>query len=331
MNHVTHPDSSPPLPLSPISVVIPVYNSESTLEELCNRLVKVLGPFTPDFEILLINDGSHDSSWERIEQLSRVHPSVRGVNLLRNYGQHNALLCGIMEARFGITVTLDDDLQQHPEDLPALVGKLLQGYDVVYGARTTESHGVWRNLAARVTKRMLQSAMGVETAKHVSPFRAFRTPIRNAFPRDAGPLVSIDVMLTWGAASYAIVPVQHDPRQQGTSGYSLTKLITHTMNMVTGFTSLPLQAASVMGFCLTFIGILILGYVLIQFLLVGSKVPGFPFLASIIALFSGTQLFAIGIIGEYLARMHQRSMGKPSYVVRNKTEYSGSANHGTNQ
>ena len=128
--------------------------------------------------------------------------------------------------------------------------------------------------------------------------------------------MSIDVLLTWGTNRFAAVPVAHEPRKQGTSGYSFRKLITHAMNMMTGFTTLPLQIASLVGFVFTFFGFCVLGYVLVRYFMHGDPVPGFPFLASIVAVFSGAQLFALGIIGEYLARMHFRSLQKPPYVVR---------------
>ena len=128
--------------------------------------------------------------------------------------------------------------------------------------------------------------------------------------------MSIDVLLTWGTTRFAAVPVRHDPRQVGVSNYTFRKLVRHALNMMTGFSTLPLQLASVVGFAFTLFGLLLLVYVIGRYLIEGGSVPGFPFLASTIALFSGAQLFALGIIGEYLARMHFRMMDRPSYVIR---------------
>ena len=153
--------------------------------------------------------------------------------------------------------------------------------------------------------------MGAETARHVSAFRAFRTRLRDAFATYRGPYVSIDVLLTWGTTRFSHLTVRHEPRAMGASNYTIRKLVTHAFNMMTGFSTLPLQIASVIGFLFTFLGFLILLYVLISYLTNGAVVPGFAFLASIIAIFSGAQLFALGIIGEYLARMHFRSHGSP--------------------
>jgi undecaprenyl-phosphate 4-deoxy-4-formamido-L-arabinose transferase len=132
--------------------------------------------------------------------------------------------------------------------------------------------------------------------------------------------VSIDVLLTWATSSFVAVEVRHDPRTAGQSNYTVGKLITHALNMLTGFTTLPLQLASFCGFGVTAFGIGILIYVVGRYLWRGTSVPGFPFLASIVAIFSGTQLFALGIIGEYLARVHTKTMEKPAYTVRSEIE-----------
>lgn len=235
---------------------------------------------------------------------------------MRNYGQHNALLAGIREAQYSVIVTMDDDLQNPPEEIPLLLAKLHEGYDVVYGTPAREQHGPWRDLASRVTKLVLQSAMGAETARKVSAFRVFRTQVREAFANYQGPFVSIDVLLTWGTTRFAAVSVRHDPRRIGKSNYTFRKLVTHALNMMTGFSVLPLQLASLMGFCFALFGLLVLVYVLGRYLIQGGSVPGFPFLASTIAIFSGVQLLSLGIIGEYLSRMHFRIMEKPTYVIR---------------
>jgi len=300
---------------SSLSVVIPVYNSEPVLQTLIQRLGPVLSSLALEFEVILVNDGSRDRSWEVICQLAEDHPWVQGINLMRNYGQHNTLLCGIRKAKYKVVVTMDDDLQNPPEEIPKLLSKLAEGYDVVYGTPEKEQHGFCRNLASQITKLALQSAMGVTTARQVSAYRAFRINLREAFAGYRSPFVSIDVLLTWGTTRFTAVPVRHESRSIGESHYSIRKLVTHALNMMTGFSTLPFQLASLMGFAFTFFGIGVLIYVVGRYLIFGSSVPGFPFLASIIAIFSGAQLFALGILGEYLARMHFRTMGRPPYNV----------------
>lgn len=304
------------VPATGISVVIPVYRSEAVLPELVARLQVVLAEISTDYELILVNDCSPDGSWEVIGGLAQRYPWVRGINLMRNYGQHNALLCGIRDAQYDVIVTMDDDLQHPPEEIPKLLACLSEGYDVVYGTPQHEEHGLLRDLASVITKMALQNVMGAAIARQVSAFRVFRTKVADAFRSYDGSFVSIDVLLTWGTNRFAAVQVRHEARKQGTSGYTFRKLITHAMNMMTGFSTLPLQMASVVGFAFTLLGVGVLVYVGVRYLFDGNPVPGFPFLASIIALFAGAQLFALGIIGEYLARMHFRSMQKPPYVIR---------------
>jgi len=302
-----------------VSVVVPVYNGQESLVELVERLEASLAPLTGRWEVILVNDGSRDQSWPVICQLAADHSRVRGLNLMRNYGQHNALLAGILQARHDVIVTLDDDLQNPPEEVPNLIAKLAEGFDVVYGAPSKEQHGFWRNIASRVTKLTLQTIMGAETARRVSAFRAFRTQVRDAFASYRSPYVSIDVLLTWGTTRFAAVQVQHEPRRTGVSNYTFSKLVIHALNLMTGFSTWPLKLASFIGFGFTLFGLGILAYVVGRYIIQGGSIPGFPFLASVIAIFSGAQLFALGVIGEYLARIHYRMMDRPAYTVREST------------
>lgn len=300
-----------------VSIVIPVYNSAESIGLVVEELHQHLPEMVEEWEIVLVEDDSHDASWQRIVEMLPRYPRLRAFKLMRNYGQHNALLCGIRAARYPIIVTMDDD-QQHPVDaLPQMLAKLGEGYDVVYGSPEQERHGLLRDLASQMTKLVLQQAMGAETARNISAYRVFRTSLRDAFAEYRGPHVNIDVLLTWGTKRFAMLRVPHRPRTLGQSNYTLSKLINHTFNMMTGFSTMPLQIASMLGFALTLFGALLLFYIIVvRILIFGFEVPGFTFLASVISIFAGAQMFTLGIIGEYLARMHFRMMDKPPYVVR---------------
>ncbi len=303
-----------------LSVVIPVYRSEESLRELHQRLVATLTGLDMSFEILFVDDCGGDGSWSVIQSMAAEDTRVRGFRMSRNYGQHNALLAGIQAARGGLIATLDDDLQHPPEELPKLLAKLAEGYDVVYGPPEKEQHGFFRNMASQITKMALQGAMGAETARHVSAFRVFRTELRGAFAEYKSPSVNLDVLLTWATTRFTALPVRHESRKYGESGYNTRKLLQHAMNMMTGFSTMPLKLASVIGFVFALFGLLVLAYVVLRYLIWGGVVPGFTFLASVVALFSGAQLLALGIMGEYLARMHQRTMDRPVYLLRETTE-----------
>lgn len=302
-----------------VSVVMPVYRSEASLRPLVERLLTVLGARPAAFEIILVNDGSPDRCWALIEDLAGVSPHIRGINLMRNFGQHNALLCGIRVARHEVIVTLDADLQHPPEEIPKLLARLAEGFDVVYGVPLEGKHSLFRRLASRLVRFAVLRTLGIANASQISALRAFRTQVRDAFAEFQGPFVSIDVLLTWGTMRFTSVTVRHDARMHGRSSYSLPKLLAHFFDLLTGFSTLPLRLASWIGFFFTIFGIGILVYVVGRYLIHGYSVPGFPFLASIIAIFAGAQLFALGIIGEYIARMHFRLMDRPTYAVRQTT------------
>lgn len=301
-----------------ISAVIPVYNSQESLAPLVERLTHVLAEIAPDHEIILVDDGSRDTSWQVIQQLSASHPRVTGIKLMRNYGQHNALLAGIRQSRFPIIVTLDDDLQHPPEELPKLITKLGEGFDVVYGTPQKMPHSLWRNLTSSLTKRILAFVMGVKTVKEISAFRAFRANLKKAFINYNNPGIILDVLLSWGTTRFTHVTVNEQPREQGKSNYSFAKLVGQALLILTGYSTIPLRFASWFGFVVVIFGIVILLKVVLDYFLLGS-IPGFTFLASISSIFSGAILFALGIFGEYLARIFDSSMQRPAYSVEEIT------------
>ncbi len=300
------------------SVVIPVYRSEQTLDFLIQRLGAVLPTLADEYEVVLVNDGSPDNSWGAIERLAKQTPWVRGVNLMRNYGQHNATLCGIRAARYEIIFVMDDDLQNPPEEMPKLLAKLNEGYDVVYGVSRKRQQAWYKSLVSAFLKRAIAYIMGQQAVRDIGAFKAFRADLRNAFDTFNGPAVLVDVLLSWGTNRFASVTVEESPRAVGKSNYNLSKLIRVFLLVLTSYTTAPLRFASILGFVFTLFGFFVFIYVLATYFLYGS-VEGFPFLSSIIAIFSGAQLFALGIIGEYLARLFDRSSGRKTYTIRETT------------
>jgi len=213
-------------------------------------------------------------------------------------------------------VTLDDDLQHPPEEIPKLLSKLNEGYDVVYGRPAERSHSAWRNISSKILKTVLKVVLGAEMGGHSSAFRSFRAILRRGFENFADAQLSIDVLLSWSVARATHIPVEHQARRVGKSGYTFRKLMLLAFNMLTGYSTLPLRVASGVGLVTSLIGIVMFFYVVIRRLLQTTPVPGFAWIASEIALFAGMQLFAIGVIGEYVARLHFRTMGKPPCVIR---------------
>jgi len=297
-----------------LSVVVPCFNSEGTLPNLIEELSAIIHTAGGPAEVILVNDGSRDGTWNVIDRLAREHDFVVGIDLMRNYGQHNATLCGIRAARYDKIVTMDDDLQNPPAEIPRMLEKLEQGFDVVYGVPREPVQSWWRTLSSFLTKRAVALATGQAAVTDLSAFRAFRTRIRDASAAYRSPQIQIDVLLGWGTARITGIEVDWRARTIGRSNYGLLALFNHAALLWTGYTTAPLRLASLVGFAFVLFGAMILAYVVGRFLLEGS-VPGFPFLAASIAIFGGVQLFALGIIGEYLARIHDRNLDRPTYVI----------------
>ena len=295
------------------SIVIPVYNGAETVPVLIEHLSRVLPGAAGKYEVILVNDGSRDNSWAVVQDLQRQYPWVIGINLMRNYGQHNATLCGVRAARYEVTVTMDDDLQHPPEEIAVLLAELENGYDVAYGAPRKLPQGFLRNWMTKTIKILLSRVMGMPTLRDFSAFRAFRTKLRNAFADFRSPSTTLDVLLSWGTTRFTSVPVNIVPSERR-SNYSFLALVKVAILVLLGFSTAPLRMTSWIGFFMTLFGLGILIYVLVIYFIQGS-LPGFPFLASIIAIFSGAQLFTLGIFGEYLARMFDRIMDRPPYVI----------------
>jgi glycosyltransferase involved in cell wall biosynthesis len=305
-----------PKPPISVSVIVPTYRSASTLPELMTRIEAALDSTLDEYEILIVNDGSPDETWSVLSDCISKHPRLRAIDLLRNYGQHNALLAGIRAAQGSVLVTMDDDLQHRPEEIPKLLQALTLDHDLVYGYAEQEEHEPWRNAASQLSKLSLAAVLGVEAARKASAFRAFRAELRHAFADNHDSAVALDVLLSWATTRVRAIPVRMDQRREGRSNYTIRTLGRHALNLVTGYSTAPLRLVTYVGIMMGLFGIAILTFVIGRFLLEGRAEPGFAFIASIVALFSGAQLAALGVLGEYLGRIHFRSMGRPAYAIR---------------
>lgn len=302
------------MPQFSCSVVIPVYRGAETIVPLVEQLLSVLPGCTTEHEIILVNDSSPDNSWALIQDLSRKHPTVRGIHLMRNFGQHNATLCGLRAARREVVVTMDDDLQHPPDQIPRLLDELAKGHDVVYGVWRQREHSWWRARLAAFIRRAVAFVMATKTVRDITSFRAIRTSVREAFTGFERSDVLLDVLLSWGTTRFGTVTVDEQPRAAGESNYTFWKLVGVALLVLTSYTTAPLRLASLLGLGFTAFGAVAFGYVLFVYFALGS-VPGFSFLAASILMFAGVQLFCLGIIGEYLARVFERTAGRPPYVV----------------
>jgi undecaprenyl-phosphate 4-deoxy-4-formamido-L-arabinose transferase len=303
-----------------VSVVVPCYRSAATLPRLVEGLSAVLPEVTTAYEVILVVDGSPDNTWDVASQLTAKYPHTRAIRLARNYGQHNALIAGVRQARYEIVVTMDDDLQHPPDQVPVLLKELRDDIDLVYGVPTEEEHGFLRSLASRAVKASMASALGIHDARSISAFRAFRTFLRDGFDGLDGPHASVDVALSWSTTRIAQTTVRMEDRADGKSNYTTWMLVKHALTLITGYSTEPLRLVGYLGFICAVFGIGLFGVIIYKYATGATTVAGFTTIASMVALFSGAQMLALGVLGEYVGRLHSGSMGRPTYVIRERTD-----------
>lgn len=298
-----------------LSVVIPVYRSEATLELLLQRLLSALRDLGRTFEIVLVDDGSPDGSWSQIELLqSRYREEVVAIQLMRNFGQHNALMCGLRRARGRFVLTMDDDLQNPPEEIGKLLLALEQGdCDLVYGNYGEKKHSSFRNLGSLVVNEFYRRVF--RTRVTVTSFRLIRRPLVEAILNTRHPAIFLDGLLAWNTQRISSVPVAHHPRQEGRSTYSLGRLVGLAMNLFTCFSLIPLRFVSAIGAMVFATGI-VLGLVAGGLWLFGGGSVGSIPVIAVCSVLAGLQLFAVGLLGEYVGRMQLTMSGKPQYRER---------------
>jgi len=301
-----------------ISVVVPVYRSASTLEQLCQRLISALESARVSFEIILVEDCGPDNSWEVVTAIASKERRVRGIRLTRNFGQHAATLCGISLAEGKRVVTIDDDLEQRPEDIARLLEKAGEGCALVYGVYQQRSHSIWRNATSALARRLFRIAIPSLNYEYTS-FRVIEGRIARALAKFDSPFPFIDGYLSWLTNDCAAVAVEHDSRQSGTSTYTVRKLLTHTINIFVTFSDLPLRLASWFGLLAFLAGMIWFVFIVVARILGGITVSGFSSLMAGITLFGGVQLLILGVMGEYLSRVSFKAARRPLFHVAEDT------------
>jgi undecaprenyl-phosphate 4-deoxy-4-formamido-L-arabinose transferase len=301
-----------------ISVIIPVYNSAPTLEQLHARLTSTLAPLGQSYEIILVDDGSRDDSWAGLDALRAIDSvHVVAVQLMRNYGQHNALMCGLELARGAYVITMDDDLQNPPEDIPKMLAHIEDsGLDLVYGYPHDRKHAGWRNLGSAIVWHFYRTVF----RNPVTPtsFRVMSHQLAKSVMFYDLNFTYLDGLLAWCTSRIGAVEVAHHARAEGKSNYSVSKLLLLALNLYTNFSLLPLQIVSGMGLLAACSGFVVGAYYLFQYLVSNILVPGFASTIIAVLILGGAQLLALGVIGEYLGRLHLNVNRKPQYVVRHR-------------
>lgn len=299
------------------SIVVPVYNSEASLYELYSRTKKTFEKTDDAFEMILVDDGSRDKSWKVLEKLHSRDKRIKIIQLIRNFGQHNALICGLGYATGDFAITIDDDLQHPPEEIPKLIAEIRKGYDVVYGQYIRKEHGFGRNFGTDFINYILRKV--TYRNFNLTSFRIIRKVVVDKMVKHHNFTVNIDVCISNLVTNekVGLTLVKHQKRKFGKTNYSLRKLIAFTINLILNFSTFPLQIASVMGLSFSFLSFLAaIGLLADHFFLHKVFLPGWTSLILIVIFFSGLILFVLGIIGEYISRIFLSFNNKPQFEIR---------------
>lgn len=305
-----------------LSIVIPVYGGAATIAPIVQDIIRTMNKEL-QIEIILVDDDSPDNAWSIVRDLHGRYPRlVRAVRLMRNFGQHNAIMCGLRYARGRYIITMDDDGQHPPEEITRLIlGMEETGADVVYGVPRRREHANWRNLGSAIVTAFYK--MVFRTSVTPSAFRMLRREtVASILPYDLN-YTYLDGLLAWSTNRIASVEVEHRPRSEGKSGYSLGKLIHLALNVFTNFSYLPLQMVTLLGFVVALFGLGMGAYYVFRYLTGAITVPGYASIIVAVLVLGGLQMLALGIIGEYLGRVHLNINRKPQYVVRDLLEIEG--------
>lgn len=298
------------------SVVVPVYNSEKTLRELCDRIVATFQKINGSYEIVLVNDSSADGSWNVIRDLkNNAMYNITAVSLRKNFGQHKALLCGFQFARGEYIITIDDDLQFFPEDITVLIDESKKNNaDLVYGYYKSErQHSNIRKLGSAFVSIIFEKFGN--TSGQGSSFKLIHRSVIDKIKDYNHSFTFLDEILSWHTTSIAWAEVQHAPRREGQSGYSIFKLILLTLNLIFGYTTIPLRFMTWFGLMSFWICLVFVCYFIYIKMTTGTPL-GFTALIVSIFMSTGLILFSLGIIGEYLNRLFALQHKKPPYLIR---------------
>jgi undecaprenyl-phosphate 4-deoxy-4-formamido-L-arabinose transferase len=300
-----------------ISVVIPVFNEEENLGELSRRLLSALAADGRPFEIIFVDDGSTDRSWEILSDFHQRYPDyIRVIQFTRNFGQHQAIFAGFQATRGRIVVTLDADLQNLPEDIPKLVAKLEEGYDTVGGWRENRLDSWCRRLPSYVVNRTMSWVTGVQLKDYGCMLRAYRREVVDGINQCQESSSFIPALANLFSRRVAEIPVGHAERERGKSKYNLLKLLRLNFDLMTGFSHLPIHLVGALGVAIALLGFCFGLFLFIRRLFVGPEVEGVFTLFAILFVFLGLNTFGLALIGAYVARIYKEVRGRPRYIIR---------------
>ncbi|HEV2614865.1 MAG TPA: glycosyltransferase [Gammaproteobacteria bacterium] len=304
-----------------LSVVIPVYNEQDNLKNLTSRLMKVCGALKRSYEIIFVNDGSRDKTPEMLNALQADHSKeIRVVHFNGNFGQHMAVMAGFEYSRGEVVVTLDADLQNPPEEIPKLLAEIEKGHDSVGGIRIERQDSRFRKWASKLNNKIRYVLTGIKMTDQGCMLRAYSRKVADLMVQSYERSAFIPALAYTLSANPTEVEVEHSDRAAGTSKYNLYKLLRLNFDLMTGFSLLPLQIFTLVGMLVSVGSFLFVIYMFIRRLIVGPEAYGLFTLFAILYFLVGIVLMGLGIMGEYIGRIHQNSRSRPKFIVQDVRE-----------
>lgn len=300
------------------SVVVPVYNSETTLKEFYERLVKVMRTTGESFEIIFVEDCGQDNSWQILCDLGERDNRVSAIQLMHNHGQAKATLCGMSHATGEYVITIDDDLQHPPEEIPVLIAKLKEkpNLDVVIGVPYEKKHAFWRNLGSRFVNLISSYALKKSRKLKFSGFRIISRQVVDILVRQNAPQPALGSLLVSITPRIENVYFRHAPREHGRSGYTIAKMLSLTLSNFMAFSVFPLRFLAIAGIVGVFISAVVWVIYLVRYITGGIKMPGFATVVLLLVGMGGFIFFAFGLVGEYLLRILKSVHFAPRFIIR---------------
>ncbi|MEO8401136.1 MAG: glycosyltransferase family 2 protein [Gammaproteobacteria bacterium] len=304
-----------------LSIIIPVYRSQNILPELIKEIKKSIDTLDlrSQFELILVSDASPDGSWQVISDQSKQHDFIKGILLRKNFGQHSATMAGLNYSRGEIVIIMDDDLQHPPSEIGNLIQAINEGADVCYTRYNGRQHAMWKILGSSFSNLMVTLLMNKPRGLYLSSFKAIRREVVLEVIKYDGPYAYLDGLILSVTHSIKSIDIDHQPRHEGKGNYNLKRSISLWLRMATSFSVVPLRAATLLGFSMTILSILVVGVVLAEKLLYPTVAAGWTSLIAAILFVGGVQTFCVGMLGEYLGRAYLKINGKPQFVVRETT------------
>ena len=297
------------------SIIIPVYNEEDNVRELHRRLGTVMERLGTH-EIIFVDDGSNDRSWQIIKDLHERDSNVKGLSFSRNFGHHIAITAGLDHAKGKAIILMDGDLQDQPEEIPKLIRKFNEGYELVYGIRKEKKDSIIKRFTSFVFWWFINSCSGINIPRNQTLLRIFDSKILNALNSMRERARFIHGMIAWTGFKIALQEVEHAPRERGTSKYNAIKLFRLAFNAITSFSTLPLRLATYIGLLSAGVGMLYGFYFIYKKIFLGIPVLGYASIIVAVLFVGGIQLLILGIIGEYIGRIYQEVQARPIYVLK---------------